>query len=222
MVEPVAGTNRNITADNWFSSLSLVNNLLKKNLTYLGTVRKSRREIPQEFLRKKNREEKSSLFGFQANCTLVSYCPKKNRSVVLMSSMHHDDAIDEETRDDKKPVMVTDYNHTKIVIFYNLLNISGINALCVHKANHPQEKIKRNHFLEKCAWELIRPQLEVRSTIPQLPREMRRRAQFLLGIVNIPPPPPQQPLNYVGRCHICPRNLNKSSRKSCTKCGRFA
>nr|CAI5865790.1 unnamed protein product [Callosobruchus analis] len=73
-----------------------------------------------------------------------------------------------------KPEIITEYNRTKIgvdlvdqlyqkynvarntrrwpmVVLFDLLNISGINALCVHKANHPQDKIKRSDFLEKCA-----------------------------------------------------------------------
>lgn len=62
--------------------------------------------------------------------------------------MHHDDKIDEETGENRNPEIITDYNCTKIgvarntcrwpmVVFYDLLNISGINALCVYKANHP-------------------------------------------------------------------------------------
>lgn len=83
----------------------------------------------------------------------------KNKSVILVSSMHHDVAIDLETEDKREPEIVTFYNHTKIgvdlvdqlcqkyniaknamVVFYNLLNVAGINAVCIYKANHPTEK----------------------------------------------------------------------------------
>ncbi|CAH2017704.1 unnamed protein product [Acanthoscelides obtectus] len=247
LVNPVAGTNRNITGDNWFTSLSLVKKLLQeKKLTYIGTMRKNKREIPPQFLPNKNRPEKSSLFGFQKDCTMVSYCPKKNRSVILLSSMHFDDAIDEETGDDKKPVIIADYNHTKIdvdlvdqlcqkynvarntrrwptVVFYNLINISGINALCVYKANHPpQKRIARSDFLQSCAWDLIRPQIEFRSTIPSLPVDMRRRARATLNVREVSPSPSNQPKTTVGRCHICPRQRDKSTRKICSQCRRFA
>lgn len=74
-------------------------------------MRKNKREIPLEFLPNK---KKTSVFGFQQNCTLVSYCPKKNRTVILVSSMHQDSAIDPDTGDDKKPEMITFYNKTKI------------------------------------------------------------------------------------------------------------
>lgn len=53
LVEPVSGSNGNITCDNWFSSLSLVKKLRSKNLTYVATIRQRRREIPQDLLTKK-------------------------------------------------------------------------------------------------------------------------------------------------------------------------
>ncbi|XP_060845772.1 piggyBac transposable element-derived protein 4-like [Rhopalosiphum padi] len=77
LVEPIFGTNRNITGDNWFTSMPLIISLKEKKLTYVGTVRKNKREIPKEFLPNKQRVETSSVFGFQKECTLVSYCPKK-------------------------------------------------------------------------------------------------------------------------------------------------
>eukprot|EP00102_Acyrthosiphon_pisum_P010084 XP_008178239.1 PREDICTED: piggyBac transposable element-derived protein 4-like [Acyrthosiphon pisum] len=97
IVQPVEGSNRNITADNWFTS----------------TIRKNKRELPSEFLPNKNRELHSSIFGFQEDYTLVSYCPKKNKAVLVVSSMHNDDTIDEENHA-KKPEMITFYNKTKI------------------------------------------------------------------------------------------------------------
>lgn len=44
--KPIQGSNRNITADNWFSSIELVELLKKKKLTYVGTNKKNKREIP--------------------------------------------------------------------------------------------------------------------------------------------------------------------------------
>lgn len=100
-----------------------------------------------------------------------------------------------------------------------LLEIHAINALCVYRAEHPVGNISRNDFIIKFAWELIKPQIEYRSTIAALPVELKRRARSLLDIVEIPPPPLNRPGNYVGRCNICPRNRNKSTRRSCVQCG---
>lgn len=46
-------TGRNITADNWFSSIPLVKELLTKKLTNVGTLRKNKVEIPPQMVAKK-------------------------------------------------------------------------------------------------------------------------------------------------------------------------
>ena len=145
-----------------------------------------------------------------------------------------------------KREMITFYNRTKIgidlvdqmcrsydvarnsrrwpmVIFYDLLNISAINAFCVYKANKPENTTQRRKFIENFRRELIRLQLQFRSTLKELLVELRRRANILLGLREI-----QQPMenpkrkNYVGSCSLCPRSLSKSSRRDCCKCHKFA
>lgn len=113
LCQKLFGSGRNVTMDNWYTSYSLAKDLLKKKLTIVGTIRKNKRELPAEFVTGKNREVYSSIFGFQKDVTLVSYVPKKNKCVNLLSTMHHDDAIDGETGDFKKPEIVTFYNLTK-------------------------------------------------------------------------------------------------------------
>ncbi|XP_066253838.1 piggyBac transposable element-derived protein 4-like [Euwallacea similis] len=225
LVYPVERTNRNITAENWFSSVSLVKKLLtEKRLTYVGTMRKNKREIPVEFLPKKERKEYTSLFGFQ-DLIIVSYCSKKNKSKYLITCYNKTkigvDLIDQ---------MCGTYNVARttnrwpMVIFYDLLNISNINASYVYKANHPQDKVLRSDFIKNFAWELIKPQIEYRSTINTLPRETRRRARILVGLDETlsSPPLPDLTGNRVRRCYLCPRNVNKMTRRFCQKCIKFA
>nr|CAI5817329.1 unnamed protein product [Callosobruchus analis] len=77
LAKPIEGTGRNVTEDNWFSSVPLVRTLLQeKKLTYVGTVHRNKAEIPKEFLPKKDRQI-CSAFGFLEDCSLVSYYPKK-------------------------------------------------------------------------------------------------------------------------------------------------
>ncbi|GLV33243.1 hypothetical protein CBL_08411 [Carabus blaptoides fortunei] len=89
LVRPIEYNGRNVTVDNWFGSIPLTEHLLTKNLTNVGTLRKNKMELPLNFVVIKNREEKSSLFGFQKNATLVSYVPKKNKIVILLSTVHN-------------------------------------------------------------------------------------------------------------------------------------
>ncbi|GBP03272.1 PiggyBac transposable element-derived protein 4 [Eumeta japonica] len=46
LTKPIQGSNRNVTTDNWFSSVELVDKLAKRNLTYVGTVKKNKCEVP--------------------------------------------------------------------------------------------------------------------------------------------------------------------------------
>ena len=63
-----------------------------------------------------NRAACDSMFGFGGNVTLVSYVPqtKQKKNVVLFSSMHHDDKIDPESSDMKKPEIISDMKKPEI------------------------------------------------------------------------------------------------------------
>ncbi|XP_071639586.1 piggyBac transposable element-derived protein 4-like [Temnothorax longispinosus] len=110
LVEPIEGSNRNLTTDSWYTSLPLAEYLLGKNITFFGTMRKNKLEIPPEFLPRKNRKTQSSLFGFRKQETLVSYVPKPNNAVILLSTIHDLAELDKITR---IPEIVLSYNETK-------------------------------------------------------------------------------------------------------------
>ena len=84
--------------------------LLQDKITLVGTLKKNKREIPAEFLPNKQKPISSSMFGFQKHATLVFFTPKKNKSVVLLSTMHRDAKVDAET---KQPEIIQFYNSTK-------------------------------------------------------------------------------------------------------------
>lgn len=86
--KPILGTNINVSADNWFTSIEVADELLKKKVTYVGTVKKDKKMIPQEFMPNGERDVCSTLYGFRGPFSLVSFVPKKNRAVVLLSTMH--------------------------------------------------------------------------------------------------------------------------------------
>lgn len=63
LCEPVFGTNRNITLDNWFTSYNLVQTMLTLHkLTIVGTIRKNKRELPTSFVTTKNKPVYSCLY----------------------------------------------------------------------------------------------------------------------------------------------------------------
>lgn len=114
MIEPISGTSRNLTGDNWFTSIDLVDKLLLNHkTTYVGIISKNKRKLPLELMNTRHRPEYSIVFDFQKDKTIVSYVPKKYKNVILVSSLHHDDNIDEETNNKSKPEIITYYNKTK-------------------------------------------------------------------------------------------------------------
>jgi len=111
LTEPYMNRQRRIlTADNFFTSINLALILFQKNINYIGTVRKNKKELPIELLANKNRPVDSSMFCFNNSLTLISYVPRKNKAVILLSTFHHEKNIDEDT---KKPECILDYNQTK-------------------------------------------------------------------------------------------------------------
>jgi len=113
LVLPISGQDRggrNVTTDTFFTPVDLANQLKNKKLTLVGTMKQNKREISQEFKPARQRVENSPIFGFSKDLTLVSYVPKKNKSDVLLSSLHHDSAI---CSDSGKPEIIEFYNRTK-------------------------------------------------------------------------------------------------------------
>lgn len=91
----------NITCDNFFTSYDLGQELLRRKLTMVGRVKKNKPELPAEILQVKDRAPLSSKFAFTDTTTAVSYCPKRKRNVILMSTLHKDAAVS--SGSDKKP-----------------------------------------------------------------------------------------------------------------------
>jgi hypothetical protein len=238
LVEPIRGTNRNITCDNWYTSVPLAQDLFKNySLTLVGTMRKSRREIPPEFLSNKRREAKSSVFGFCDNMLLVSYVPKKYRSVTLLSTMHSSADIDKASGDDKKPEVITFYNVTKaavdvvdqlcatyscqrrtrrwpLAVFFALINIAGINSYVLYNYYmSPVNKVKRRIFLRQLAMDLASEQMNARKSITSLPRALKRRLEST-STEERPETTILTPNASQKRCYFCPRKRDRKSRKN--------
>lgn len=241
LVAPVSGTKRNITFDNWYTSLDLMKNLRDKHkLTAVGTIRKNKPTLPPEFLNVKEREISSTLFGFQKENTLVSYCPKKGKIVLLLSSMHHDDTVDD--TDKKLPEIISFYNFTKcgvdvvdelsasynvsrssrrwpLTVFFSLLNTAGINSQIIHRENNNGIKMQRRHFLKELGIQLVEEHQRSRMENPRITRELRGTISNLLG--ENPEPPAKKRPGQQGRCSICPRAKDRKSKYVCRGCEKF-
>lgn len=234
LVQSIARSGRNVTCDNFFTSLSLARRLESMQLTLLGTIRSHRRELPLELSKATGRVQHSSLFGFQKTATLVSYCPTKGRVVVLLSSMHDKNEIQADNK--KKPLMIVDYNKTKagvdtldqmvrtyttkrktrrwpLVLFYNLLDISAVNGYVMWLHANPEWKKRNPHkrrlYLEALGKELLQEYQEKRS---QQARGQQPQGDLV---------PVQPVLGQRGRCAMCPRSADVKHRTRCSQCQNF-
>lgn len=206
LAKPLFGSNRNVTADNWFSSIELVDILLRNKLTYVGTVKKNKREIPSEFLPNKKRAVGSSLYGFRDEKTMVSYVGKKGKATILVSSMHSGASTDPDTQ---KPDIIMYYNRNKggvdtidekcakssssrrtcrwpLAIFFRILDISIVNSYILHQCYTRNSVIReKSVFAKQLAAQLVRQHMERRLTNPRVSREVRSSISRILGIPEI-------------------------------------
>lgn len=179
----ILGKGYGITTDNFFTSLELAEELLDKNLTLCGTLRKNKTFIPKEFLPAKNRTLYSSLFGFQPEITLVSHVTHANKCVVLLSSEHYSEKFDENAQK-KTPEIISHYNNTKggvdtldrmageytcqrmtrrwpMALFMNMIDLAGVNSFILWKDVHPEwhkgNESRRRLFLLELSKQLVEP-----------------------------------------------------------------
>lgn len=238
----IEGTNRNVTADNWFSSMDGVEELGKMKLTYVGTIRRDKRAIPEEFQANKDRPVVSTLYGFRGEVAILSFVPKKNRSVCLVSTFH--DKI-ETNQTKKKPEMISFYNETKIgvdildmkcavfssnrktrrwplAMFYRLINIGSVNSFIVYMSYTGTVQMTRFDFIKELAHELIVPHLRRRiEDIPNLPRNLQVDIRKILGNFQDAPAaagPLSDVLEKRKTCGKCPPGSDRKTQHKCFKC----
>ncbi|XP_066590616.1 piggyBac transposable element-derived protein 4-like [Prorops nasuta] len=245
LCESISGSNRNITADNWFTSLPIVEKLSDSNLTYVGTIRKNKQEIPESFKRAPA-DNSDAQFAFRKNMTLLSYYPKKkNKKVVLLlSSLHKDRGIDAETN---KPNIVVFYNKTKggvdsfdkkchdysvarrtqrwpLRFMYGMLDQCNVNAHILHNFCENNSMLSRKKFVLELAMSLVKPLLTLRLTLPTLRISVRNLIeQFIPNEERfenqlIEDELPTNLHEKPKRCQLCPYSSDRKSRAFCIRC----
>ncbi|GFN91821.1 PiggyBac transposable element-derived protein 4 [Plakobranchus ocellatus] len=248
---PYNYTNRNITTDNFFTSLQLAVALrLRANgLTLVGTLRKNKPFIPNEFLPSRQRHVHSAVFGFQKDITLVLHVPKQGKAVILLSTMHHNKAVDLEQMG--KPEINLYYNKTKggvdsldqlvhaymskrqtvrwpLSFFFNLLDVAGVASFVIWTLQNPlwkeNKKHKRRLFLEEMSEQLVIPQIQRRVGAGHVHKSVLLSAE-LCGVTApaSAPVPAQQEEEETAkkkRCVLCGKKKDRKSKQTCNECKR--
>lgn len=242
LCKPILNSNRNITTDNWYTSMELINVMKSRGLTVVGTLKKNKKEIPKAFLPHKDRQVGSSLFGFTKDTAIVSYVPKKNKSVILMSSMHHDNFVDESTN---KPEIILHYNSTKggvdsvdqmcsvysssrrtrrwpMAVLYRLLDMSALNAYIIQQSHESASKMTRLVFMKGLAKILCEPHMKERFYTQRLPVQLKTGIRNILRLEADAAPEDEEALklerNKRKRCSLCPSNKKAKTVHLCATC----
>ena len=171
--------------------IELSQQLPKRKITMVSTVRMNKPELPVALLATSGINAISSKFSFTPTTTLVSYLPKRNKNVVLLSTLHKTAEISD--REDWKPAIILEYNHNKggvdnldkgigthscrrmtarwpLIIFHNIIDVSSYNAFVIWNKINPtwmSDKLnKRVWFLEQLGKALVTPHIQRRERLP--------------------------------------------------------
>lgn len=148
LIEPYKGKGRNVTTDNFFTSLKLAHELKKKNVSLVGTMNRRRREVPTSATETTSQLYSTKLYTCD-DISLTSYRCKPKKNVIILSSMHPDISVGSDEK--QKPETIDFYNSTKygvdvvdqmtrkytvkagsrrwpMQVFYNVLDLAAINA----------------------------------------------------------------------------------------------
>lgn len=163
---PFLGKGRNITCDNFFTSVNLAQMLKAKRTSIVGTVNRIRREIPRT-IKTKKQPLYSSCFLKSDDMLLTVYQGKPSKNVLVLSTVHRTAEVTDDRK--KLPEPVKYYNATKsgvdnidqmarlystkvscrrwpLQVFYNVLDLAVVNSVIVYR-EVTGTRISRREFL---------------------------------------------------------------------------
>lgn len=197
LVRPYHNTGRTITCDNYFTSMELCTELRKINLFIVGTLRRNKPKVPEELKKCGRVFSQMTRFAFQNDRMLVSFVPRPQKVVLLLSSAHSTNTIDEVTN---KSIVILDYNAQKggvdtfdalmknkstargsrrwpMRMFFCMLDAAGINA---HVLQNLKREIDRTEFLKILSFQLVEQRIRRRNENIRVPLTIRLQIREFL------------------------------------------
>ncbi|KAJ4428449.1 hypothetical protein ANN_24486, partial [Periplaneta americana] len=167
LAAPYLNKGRNMTTDNFFTTVKVGNKLKEKDTSLVGTMKHDRKEIPNTIKTMKN----------------PLYTEKQNKNALLYSTMHSD--VEVKTSTKRLPETIRFHNWIKFAVdvidqmarkysvrsrtrgwsvhvFHNILDLTAINSWIVFKGVTGQ-KISRRNFILQLAEELHAEYVESRK-----------------------------------------------------------
>ncbi|XP_074521245.1 uncharacterized protein LOC141786531 [Halichoeres trimaculatus] len=190
LVEPFLGKGRNVTIKKCFTSLSLAKKLQQKNTSLVGVINQLKPELPSSVRQRAKLYSTKVLKHDQA--TLTVYQSRKRESVVLLSTMHPTVSLCSDRQ--RTPETVIFHDDTKAgvdaldqmahlysvknltprrltAVFYNLLDIAGVNAYILLKAC-TSTPIPRRAFSLQLAKELRQELMSTKTSVQMINLEL--------------------------------------------------
>ena len=163
---------------------------------------------------------------------MVSYVPRKNKSIILPSSQHNDQAVS--TAEHAKPDITLDYNKSKCavdgadktlkkfschriskrwtyVFLTRVINVCALNAYVLYQKKFPNTALTRLNFLKDLGSELVKPAIKTRANPPRtrIPLSVQAAMASVIGPLpqQVPSPiPANSGKRKRNRCSFCPRS----------------
>lgn len=112
--EPLLDCGRTMVTDNWYTSLSVAEQLLNRQTHLVGTLRKNRQGNPRQVVQKKLKPGECIARENRKGITVLSWRDK--RYVLMLSTKHSDSQVEVRNRRGQantKPEMILAYNEGK-------------------------------------------------------------------------------------------------------------
>lgn len=244
LMAPFLNTNRNLTGDNWFTSSTLADRLLRANTTYVGTIRRNRRDVPPVARSVVNRQRGDTKVYVSGTQLLCSYWDKGTQPVLLLDTFAPRCEIPPVG---EKSSTVMFYNKTKCAVddmdkkvrmystkrkccrwpysfIMNLIDVASVNATIIRQkvVNVPEHQRKNLHrqTLSAAGYQMVNSLIDRRLAAGRLHRRVFMAMQ-LLG--KIPPAQAHGELVVLPRktrCLMCPRGQDRKTLHACSACRR--
>lgn len=215
LMQPFLDTGRHLTADNWFTSMPLVDELRERGTSYIGTVKNNNRGIPAASKSVSERQRKDTkVYHDDQGTVLVSFWDKGRKPVILVDTFHRHVPVPPVG---EKSLTVLEYNRTKsgvdiadkrvkglsckrkcrrwpYAVFSNMVDIAGNNGSIIFSARNPEKWRKQEQhysFLKATGYQLVDAHIRKRLENPASLRSSTKDAIMGLGY-DIPQEPPQR------------------------------
>lgn len=242
LMEPFLRNGRNVTLDNFFTSTSLADRLLRENTTLVGTIRRNKRCIPPAALDLKSRSKGDVRFFYNDEKLLCSFWDKGTKPVLLLDSFIPNS--EDHDRNHQLPDCVRFYNATKsgvdivdkkirafsckrkcnrwpVAVICNMVDVACINAsfIFTHSGEFSSE-MSHLDFLKQCGYQLTHACIQRRTTHEKSLQREVRMAMELCGytLTSRRPPSLDGFLQKPKRCEFCPTSRDRKSKSFCWKC----